>query len=61
LTQAKAVSAVAPASPEAVRRWIVQANIDQFKVLIATETDPTRLAIFNALLAAEKEKITHEI
>jgi hypothetical protein len=29
--------------------------------LIATETDPTRLAIFNALLAAEKEKITRDL
>jgi two-component sensor histidine kinase len=53
---AKVASVAPPASSEVVRRWITQANIDQFKVLVATETDPTKRAIFTALLAEERRK-----
>jgi bacterioferritin (cytochrome b1) len=35
---------------------IVQANIDKFKKLLETETDPTKRAVLLRLLAAEEEQ-----
>ena len=40
----------------AVRR-IIKANIDRFKLLLKTETDPTKRAIETRLLAEEEEKL----
>ena len=40
----------------AVRR-IIKANIDTFKLLLKTETDPTKRAIEARLLAEEEEKL----
>jgi hypothetical protein len=42
----------------AVRR-IIQANIDRFKLLLETETDPTKRAMEIRLLAEEEEKLKH--
>jgi hypothetical protein len=35
---------------------IVQANIDRYKALLETETDPTKRAMITQLLAEEKAK-----
>jgi hypothetical protein len=40
----------------AVRR-IIQANIDRFKALLQDETDPTKRAMLNRLLAEEEAKL----
>ena len=40
----------------AVRR-IIKANIDRFKLLLKTETDPTKRAIETRLVAEEEEKL----
>jgi hypothetical protein len=40
----------------AVRR-IIKANIDRFKLLLKTETDPTKRAIEARLLSEEEEKL----
>ena len=37
---------------------IIQANIDRFKLLLKTETDPTKRAMEMRLLAEEEEKQT---
>ena len=37
-------------------RRIIQANIDRFKKLLETETDPTKRAMEGRLLAEEKAK-----
>ena len=36
---------------------IIQANIDRFKELLKTETDPTKRAMEARLLAEEEEKL----
>ncbi len=36
---------------------IVRLNIDKFKVLLETETDPTKQAMILRLLAEEEEKL----
>ena len=36
---------------------IIQANIDRFKELLKTETDPTKRAMTNRLLAEEEAKL----
>lgn len=36
---------------------IIQANIDRFKVLLKTETDPTKRAIEQRLLVEEEAKL----
>lgn len=36
---------------------IIKANIDTFKLLLKTETDPTKRAIEARLLAEEEEKL----
>jgi hypothetical protein len=38
-------------------RRIIQANIDRFKELLKTETDPTKRALEKRLLAEEEEKL----
>lgn len=38
-------------------RRIIKANIDRFKLLLKTETDPTKRAIEVRLLAEEEEKL----
>lgn len=38
-------------------RRIIQANIDRFKELLKTETDPTKRAIETRLLAEEEAKL----
>jgi hypothetical protein len=38
-------------------RRIIQANIDRFKELLKTETDPTKRAMEERLLAEEEEKL----
>jgi len=38
-------------------RRIIQANIDRFKELLKTETDPTKRAIEIRLLAEEEAKL----
>ena len=38
-------------------RRIIQANIDRFKLLLGTETDPTKRAMEIRLLAEEEEKL----
>ena len=38
-------------------RRIIQANIDRFKELLKTETDPTKRAMENRLLAEEQAKL----
>ena len=38
-------------------RRIIQANIDRYKELLKTETDPTKRAIENRLLAEEGAKM----
>jgi hypothetical protein len=38
-------------------RHIIQANIDRFKLLLKTETDPTKRAMVIRLLAEEEEKL----
>jgi len=38
-------------------RHIIQANIDRFKLLLKTETDPTRRAMVICLLTEEKTKL----
>jgi two-component sensor histidine kinase len=40
----------------AVKRWIMQANIDQFTHQLAIETDPAKRAIIAGLLGAEQDK-----
>ena len=42
----------------AVDRWVVQANIERFGALLATETDATKRAMIASLLATEVEKTT---
>ena len=37
---------------------IIQANIDRFKLLLKTETDPTKRAMEMCLLAEEEDKQT---
>ena len=39
-------------------RRIIQANIDRFKLLLQTETDPTKRAVEIRLLAEEEAKLT---
>jgi hypothetical protein len=36
---------------------IIQANIDRFKLLLKTETDPTKRAMESRLLAEEEAKL----
>jgi hypothetical protein len=43
---------------EAVRLWIMRANIDRYSQLLTTETDPGQRAILNGLLQAEQAKQT---
>ena len=38
-------------------RRIIQANIDKFKLLLKTETDPTKRAVETRLLAEEEAKL----
>jgi hypothetical protein len=38
-------------------RRIIQANIDRFKELLKTETDPTKLAMVKGLLAEQEAKL----
>ena len=38
-------------------RRIIQANIDKFKLLLKTETDPTKRAVEIRLLAEEEAKL----
>lgn len=38
-------------------RRIIQANIDRFKELLKTETDPTKRAMEKRLLAEEEAKL----
>jgi hypothetical protein len=38
-------------------RRIIQANIDRFKLLLQTETDPTKRAVEIRLLAEEEAKL----
>ena len=38
-------------------RRIIQANIDRFKLLLATETDPMKQAMEARLLAEEEAKL----
>lgn len=38
-------------------RRIIQANIDRFKQMLETETDPAKRAIALKLLAEEEEKL----
>jgi len=38
-------------------RRIIQANIERFKFLLKTETDPTKRAMEIRLLAEEEEKL----
>ena len=38
-------------------RRIIQANIDKFKSLLKTETDPTKRAVETRLLAEEEAKL----
>lgn len=38
---------------------IIQANIDRFKELLKSETDPTKRAMEARLLAEEEEKLKH--
>ena len=38
-------------------RRIIQANIERFKLLLKTETDPTKRAMEIRLLAEEEEKL----
>ena len=40
----------------AVDRWVVKANIELFRAVLATEADVTKRAIITSLLAAEAEK-----
>jgi hypothetical protein len=42
---------------ELVVRRIVQANIEHFKLLLETETDPAKRAIIIRLLAEEEAKL----
>jgi hypothetical protein len=45
------------AKQELAMRRIIQANIDRFKELLKTETDPTKRAIEMRLLAEEEAKL----
>lgn len=40
-------------------RRIIQANIDRFKELLKTETDPVKRAMLSRLLAEEEAKLEH--
>ena len=42
---------------EPVVHRIVQANIERFKLLLSTETDPSKRAMEIRLLAEEEEKL----
>jgi hypothetical protein len=44
----------------AVTRRIIQANIDRLKLLLETETDPTKRAMELKLLAEEEAKLLRE-
>lgn len=41
-------------------RRIIQANIDRFKGLLKTESDPTKRALLARLLSEEEEKLVRE-
>jgi len=38
-------------------RRIIQANIDRFKILLNTETDPTKRSVLIRLLSEEEAKL----
>jgi hypothetical protein len=40
-----------------MRRFIMQANIDKFTLLLETETEPTKRAMLVRLLGEEKAKL----
>jgi len=42
---------------EAARQSVIKANIERFKLLLTTETDPTKRATEIRLLAEEEEKL----
>jgi len=42
---------------EAAMRSIIKANVERFKLLLSTETDPTKRAMEIRLLAEEEEKL----
>jgi len=42
-------------------RRIIQANIDRLKELLKTESDPTRRAMEDKLLAEETAKLAQEV
>jgi hypothetical protein len=50
-------SIVGNGGTEAVMLSIAQANIDRYKLLLETETDPTKRAMIIRLLAEEQEKL----
>jgi hypothetical protein len=42
---------------EAAMQSIIKANVERFKLLLSTETDPTKRAMEIRLLAEEEEKL----
>ncbi len=43
---------------ELVRAYVAKANIDGFRLMLKTETDPTKRGVISELLAAEERRQT---